>query len=128
MGKKSSAGKAVMSDSGTIQWMAAVAIIAALGTPAGAADLLPLSSQRHLPHRPLGHLPVVPPGRLPRVSTGLPSGERVDSAIAGWGSHRTFMGTSVAFPTDPSGVIGGTQFDPDYQFSPNWLSGTKAVR
>jgi hypothetical protein len=109
-----------MSDSGTIQWVVVAAVIAALGTPAGAADLLP---PRHLPHRPLG--PVVPPSHLPRASTGLPSGERADSAIAGWGANSTFMGTSVAFPTDPSGVIGGTQFDPDYQFSPNWLSGTE---
>jgi hypothetical protein len=45
-----------------------------------------------------------------------------------WGLTSTFMGTSVAFPTDPSGVIGGTQFNPDYQFSPKWLSGTEAVR
>jgi hypothetical protein len=117
-----------MSDSRTIQWVAAAAVIAALGTPAGAADLLPSLSQRHLPHRPLGHLPVVPPGHLPRASTGLPSGERADSAIPGWRLNSTFMGTSVAFPTDPSGVIGGTQFDPDYQFSPKWLSGTEAVR
>jgi hypothetical protein len=117
-----------MSDSRTIQWMAAAAVIAALGTPAGAADLLPPLSQRHLPHRPLGHLPVVPPGHLPHASTGLPSGERPDTAIGGWGLNSTSMGPSVAFPTDPSGVIGGTQFDPDYQFSPKWLSGTQAVR
>jgi hypothetical protein len=117
-----------MSDSGTIQWVAAVAIIAALGTPAGAADLLPPLSQRHLPHRPLGHLSVAPPGHPTRASTGLPSGKRADSTIAGWGLNSTLTGTSVAFPTDPSGVIGGTQFDPVYQFSPKWLSGTEAVR
>jgi hypothetical protein len=117
-----------MSDSGTIQCVAAVAIIAALGTPAGAADLLPPLSQRHLLHRPLGHLPVAPPGHLPPASTGLPSGKRGDSAIAGWGLNSTLTGTSVAFPADPSGVIGGTQFDPVYQFSPTWLSGTAAVR
>jgi hypothetical protein len=110
-----------MSDRGTIQWVVAAAVIAAL-TPAGAADLLP---PRRLSHRPLGHLPILPPGHLPRTSTGLPSGDRADSAIAGWGANSTFMGTSVAFPTDRSGVIGGTQFDPDYQFSPNWLSGTE---
>jgi hypothetical protein len=115
-----------MSDSGTIQWVAAAAVIAALGIPAGAADLLPPLPPRHLPHRPLGDLPVVPPGHLPRASTGLPSGER--AAIAGWGANSTFMGTSVAFPTEPSGVIGGIQFDPDYQFSPNWLSGTEGGR
>jgi hypothetical protein len=122
------AREAAMSNSGMIQWVAAAAVIAALGMPAGSADLLPPLSQRHLPHRPLGHVPVVPPGHLPRASTGLPSGEPADSAIAGWGLSRTFMGTSVAFPTGPSGVIGGTQFDPDYQFSPKWLSGTDAVR
>jgi hypothetical protein len=127
-GEKCSAGKAAMSDSRTIRRVAAAAVIAALGTPAGAADLLPPSSERHLPHRPLHHLPVVPPGHLPRASTGLPSGERADSAIAGWGLSRTFMGTSVPFPTVPSGVIGGTQFDPEHQFSPTWLSGTETAR
>jgi hypothetical protein len=117
-----------MSDSRTIQWVAAAAVIAALATPAGAADLLSPLPPRHLPPRPLGHLPVVPPGHLPRVSTGLPTGEHADSAIAGWGANSTFMGTSVAFPTDPSGVIQGIQLDPDYQFSPNWLSGTEGGR
>jgi hypothetical protein len=86
-----------MSDSGTIQWVAAAAVIAALGTPAGAADLLPPLSPRHLPHRPLGHLSVVPPDHLPRASTGLPSGERADGAITGWGLKSTFMGTSDVF-------------------------------
>ena len=117
-----------MSDSGTIQWVAAAAVIAALATPAGAADLLPPVRPRHLPHRPQGHLPIVPQGHLPGASTVLPSGERADSAIVGWGANSTFMQMSVAFPTDPSGVIGGTQFDPDYQFSPNWLSGTEDRR
>jgi hypothetical protein len=111
-----------MSGSGMIQWVSAAAVIAALGTPAGAADLLPPLSQRHLLHRPLS---VAPPGHLPPASTGLPNVERADTPIAGWGS--TFMGPSVAFPTDPSGVIGGTRFDPDYQFSPEWLSGTEDV-
>jgi hypothetical protein len=117
-----------MSGSGMIQWVTAAAVIAVLGTPTGAADLLPPLSQRHLPHRPLGHLPIVPLGHLPRASTGLPGGEPADSAIAGWGLNSTSMGPSVAFPTDPSGVIGGTQFDPDHQFSSKWLSGTEAVR
>jgi hypothetical protein len=110
--------------SATIQWVATAAVIAALGTHAGAADLLPT---RHLPHRPLGHLPVVQPGHLPHASTGLPGGERTDRVISGWGANST-TGTSIAFPTDPSGVIGGTQFDPDYQFSPNWLSDTEGGR
>jgi hypothetical protein len=86
-----------MSDSGTIQWVAAAAVIAALGTPAGAADLLPPLPPRHLPHRLLGHLPIVPQGHLPGASTGLPSGERADSAIVGWGANSTFMQMSVAF-------------------------------
>jgi hypothetical protein len=38
------------------------------------------------------------------------------------------MATPVAISTDPSGVIGGTQFDPAYQFSPNWLNGTEGGR
>jgi hypothetical protein len=38
------------------------------------------------------------------------------------------MGKSIAFPTAPSGVIGGTQFDPDHQFSPTWLGGTETAR
>jgi hypothetical protein len=127
MGESPQPGEGSKSESRTTQWMGAAAVIAALGTPAGAADLLPPSSSRHLPHRPLGH-PVVPPGHLPRALTTLPSSERTDNAIAGWGLTSTFMGTSVAFPTDPSGVIGGTQFNPDNQFSPKWLSGTEAVR
>jgi hypothetical protein len=62
MGKSAKVGKqAAMSDSGMIQWVTAAAVIATLTTPAGAADLLPPSSERHLRHRPLGHLPVVPP-------------------------------------------------------------------
>jgi hypothetical protein len=117
-----------MPESRTIQWVAAAAVIAALTAPAGSADLLPPSSERHLPHRPFHHLPVVPPGHLPRASTGLPTGERADSAITGWGLSRTFVGPSVAFPTVPSGVIGGTQFDANRQFSPAWLSGIEAVR
>jgi hypothetical protein len=117
-----------MSGSGMIGWVTAAAVIAALGGPAGAADLLPPLSQRHLPHRPIGHVSIVPSGHLPHASTGLPSGERPDTAIGGWGLNSTSMGPSVAFPTVPSGVIGGTQFDPDYQFSPKWLSGTEAVR
>jgi hypothetical protein len=59
-----------MSRSGMIQWVTAAAVIAVLGTPTGAADLLPPLSQRHLPHRPLGHLPIVPLGHLPRASDG----------------------------------------------------------
>ena len=38
------------------------------------------------------------------------------------------MGRSVPFPTVPSGVIGGTQFDPVHQFSPTWLGGTESKK
>jgi hypothetical protein len=38
---------------------------------------------------------------------------------------RTFQGKSVNFSTDPSGVISGTEFGSNYQFSPNWLSGAE---
>jgi len=102
-----------MSDSGTILWVAAVAIIAALGTPAGAADLLPPAPTRHAPHT----LPLrqSPPGLI-TASHDTPARGDV-----GWGT--TFLGPSTAFSTDPSGVIGGTLFDDDYQFSPNWLAG-----
>jgi hypothetical protein len=102
-----------MSDSGTIQWMAAVAIIAALGTPAGAADLLPPTSSRQAPNTvPLRQSP---PGSI------IANRETPTRGDVGWGT--TFLGPSTAFSTDPSGVIGGTLFDDDYQFSPNWLTG-----
>jgi hypothetical protein len=89
--EKSSAGKAAMSDSETIQWVATAVVIAALGTPAGAADLLPPLSARHLPHRPQGHLLTVPQGHLPGASIALPRGERAESAIVGRGANSTFM-------------------------------------
>jgi hypothetical protein len=76
------------------------------------------------PHETAAPAATTPPG----TSTGLPSGERADGAIVGWGAKSTLMQMSVAFPTDPSGVIGGTQFDPDHQFSPNWLSGREGIR
>jgi len=116
------------SHSGATRWVTTAAVIAALGTPAGAADLLPPLPPRYQPHRPLNHLPGVSSGHLPRASTALPSGERADSAIFGWGANSTSMATSVAVPTDPSGTIGGTRFDPEYQFSPNWLSGPAGAR
>jgi hypothetical protein len=111
--------EAAMSNSETIRWVVAAAVITALGTPAGGADLSPPLATRHLPHGPLR---IVQPGHLPRASTNSPSGERAEREIPGWGANSN-LGPSIAFPTGPSGVIGGTQFDPDYQFSPNWLSG-----
>jgi hypothetical protein len=103
-----------------LQWISAAAVIVALGAPGGAADLLPPSTPRHLPHAPQ----VQPRG----AATDLPSGERADGSIVAWGANSTFMQMSVAVPTDPSGVIGGTQFDPAYQLSPNWLSGRRGGR
>jgi hypothetical protein len=115
------------SDSVATKWATAAAVVAALGAPAGAADLLP-ATPRHLPHRPQSHPPVVPPGHLPGATIGLPNAEPAGSAVVGWGTNGTLMATPVAISTDPSGVIGGTQFDPAYQFSPNWLNGTEGGR
>src|SRR5271170_4028553 len=113
MGESPQPGKAVMSGSGTILWVAAVAIIAALGTPAGAADLLPPAASRHAPHR----LPLrqSPPGSTTATHDTPARGN------VGWGT--TSLGPSATFSTDPSGVIGGTLYDDDYKFSPDWLTG-----
>ena len=62
------------------------------------------------------------------VMCPVPNAEPAGSAIVGWGANGTLMATPVAISTDPSGVIGGTQFDPAYQFSPNWLNGTEGGR
>jgi hypothetical protein len=42
--------------------------------------------------------------------------------VAGWSTSRGNVGPSVSFYTDPSGVIGGKQFDSGYEFSPNLLT------
>jgi hypothetical protein len=76
-----------MSDRRTVRWVAAAALIATLGTAAGAADLLPPFSQRYLPHRPLDHLPIVRPDHLPGAAMGLPNGQHADSSNAGWGAN-----------------------------------------
>ena len=102
-----------MSDSETIQLVAAVAIIAALGTPAGAADLLPPAPSRHAPHT----LPL----RQSHPGSITANHDTPARGDVGWGT--TFLGPSTSFSTDPSGVIGATLFDDDYQFSPNWLAG-----
>jgi hypothetical protein len=115
------------SDSVKTKWVTAAAVIAALGAPTGAADLLP-TAPRHLPHRPQAHPPVGSPGHLPGATIGLPNGEPAGSAVVGWGANGTLLGTPVAVSTDPSGVIGGDLFDPAYQFSPNWLNGTEGKR
>jgi hypothetical protein len=106
------AGRAAMS--GRRLKYAVAALFGALVTPAGAADLLPPAPSRHAPH--------VPP--LRQSAPGLVTGND-DAPIrgnVGWGT--TFLGPSATFSTDPSGMIGGTLFDDDYQFTPNWLTGT----
>jgi hypothetical protein len=115
------------SDGVTTKWVTVAAVIAALGAPAGAADLLP-AIPRHLPHGPQARPPVVSPGHAPGATIGLPNAEPAGSAVVGWGANGTLMATPVAISTNPSGVIGGTQFDPAYQFSPNWLNGTVGGR
>jgi hypothetical protein len=55
---------------------------------------------------------------------GLAPGVRGDG-LADEHALRTFQGKSVTFSTDPSGVISGTEFGSNYQFSPNWLSGAE---
>jgi hypothetical protein len=92
---------------------ATAALFGALVTSAGAADLLPPAPSRHAPHT----LPLrqSPPGLIP-TNRGAPARGDVR-----WGTP--FLGPSTTFSTDPSGVIGGTLFEDDYQFSPDWLTG-----
>jgi hypothetical protein len=42
--------------------------------------------------------------------------------VAGWGTSRGNIRSSANFPTDPSGVIGGKEFDTKNEFSPNLLT------
>jgi hypothetical protein len=42
--------------------------------------------------------------------------------VAGWGTSRGNVGSSASFPTDPSGVIDGKEFDSKNDFSPNLLT------
>jgi hypothetical protein len=58
------------------------------------------------------------------ASRGLATGVHGDG-LADEHALRTFQGKSVTFSTDPSGVISGTEFGSNYQFSPNWLSGAE---
>jgi hypothetical protein len=58
------------------------------------------------------------------ASRGLATGVHGDG-LADENALRTFQGKSVTFSTDPSGVISGTEFGSNYQFSPNWLSGAE---
>jgi hypothetical protein len=116
-----------MSDT-VMRWMAAAAFIVALGTPADAADLSPPSPPRHRPHRllpraPSHHVPVVPPaGDLPRTQTG----QHAENPILDWGANSTFDGPPARFPTNASGVIGGTMPSSNCDLSPNWLTGIES--
>ena len=99
-----------MSVGGTMKWAAAATLVATVSMPANAADLLP-------------------PSRVGRRVTCRPA-SRGDTSVhgdgfAGENALQTFLGRSVTFSTDPSGVIGGAKFGSDYQFSPNWLSGAE---
>jgi hypothetical protein len=106
------AGRAAMS--GRRLKYAAAALFGTLATSAGAADLLPPAPSRYAPH--LLPLRQSAPGSITGNDDARGRGN------VGWGT--TFLGPSVTFSTDPSGVIGGTLFDDDYQLSPNWLTGT----
>jgi len=76
--------------------------------PANAADLLPPS--------PPSYLSPPAPRHLPTPSRGDTSVH--GDGFAGENALQTFLGRSVTFSTDPSGVIGGAKFGSDYQFSP----------
>jgi hypothetical protein len=136
-----------LSDSRTIRRALAAAVIAALGAPAIAADLSPAPPPppRHIrpstPHRvppPSQHLqslspespspppsgPSPPPLNPPSQGSAL-SQDGVRTAagpVAGWGTSRGNVSSSPNFPTDPSGVMGGKEFDSKNEFSPNLLT------
>ncbi len=122
----------------TIRRVVAAAVVATLDLPAAAADLLPPPPPSHRPHGPPGHrpvivtppvVPVVPPDQAPRgAASSSPTGERAEGARTGWQATNPAAGTAADFPTDPSGVAGDKQFDPAYQFSPDWLKGTAGGR
>ena len=99
-----------MSVIGNMKWAAVVALAAALGAPAGAADL-----RRPPP------LPYVPPP----IWTGFHVGAYAGFAFSGEDATSAFFGTPVTFSTNPSGVLGGLEAGYDYQFSPNWLVGAE---
>lgn len=136
-----------LSDSRTIRGALAAAVMAALGTPAIAADLSPAPppAPRHVrpstPHRappPSQHLqslspespspappnPSPPPLNPPSPGSALSQdGVRTTAGpVAGWGTSRGNVSSSANFPTDPSGVIGGKEFESKSEFSPNLLT------
>ena len=90
--------------------IAMAAVMAALGTLASAADLLPPSPTRQRPDGSLGPLPPPP---------------EADLAPKDWGATSTLDGPPVRFSTDPSGVIGGTMFNSNPELSPDWLIGVQ---
>jgi hypothetical protein len=92
---------------------AVAAFCGALVTSAGAADLLPPASSRQAPKTVPLHQS--PPGSI------IANHDTPERGAVGWGA--TFLGPSTTFSTDASGVLGGTLFDDDYQFSLNWLTG-----
>jgi hypothetical protein len=80
---------------------------------ASAADLSAPAPSRQTPNTV--QLRQSPPSS---IITNHDRPERVDVR---WGI--IFLGPSTAFNIDPSGVIGGSLFNDDYQFSPDWLTG-----
>jgi hypothetical protein len=142
---------ATLSDSRTITRAAAAVIIAALGMPAAAADLSPAPPvvPRHVRPPPSSRVPHQSPSASrpsePPSSPGEPSLSQSESSegqkapppgpaaaqagprtaagpVAGWGTSRGNVGSSATFPTDPSGVIGGKEFDSKNVFSPDLLT------
>jgi hypothetical protein len=140
-----------LSDSRTIRGAVAAAMIAALGTPAVAADLSPAPPPRHIRPTPAHRAPPrsenappsspeepspgrnalspsanpspTSPSQPPRSSDMAQDGARSAAGpVAGWGTSRGNVGTSANFPTDPSGVIDGQQFSSKSEFSPNLLT------
>jgi hypothetical protein len=87
--------------------------------PQTAEQKLPNEAPKPQPAKPqsVRHLPTP-------ASRGLATGVHGDG-LADEHVLRTFQGKSVTFSTDPSGVISGTEFGSNYQFSPNWLSGAE---
>jgi hypothetical protein len=64
-----------------------------------------------------------PPNPPPRSSDAGQDGVRTAAGpVAGWGTSRGNIRSSANFPTDPSGVIGGKEFDTKNEFSPNLLT------
>jgi hypothetical protein len=65
-----------------------------------------------------------PPPNPPasRSAAGQEGVRTAAGPVAGWGTSRGNISSSANFPTDPSGVIGGKEFDSKNEFSPNLLT------